>query len=269
MKKLLFLTTVAALFVAVTSCNDKMDAPDSSVVSAQISMVLVEKGDFMRGESKVTLTKDFYIGQYPVTQAQWFMIMGSNPSNFATSGEFNRPVEMVRWEGAVSITGTSGGTYMEINGIKYYEDGFIFRLNAITGKQYRLPTEAEWEYAARGGKLSRDYFYSGSNTPDDVAWYSVNSAIGGTRQTHPVGLKMPNELGIYDMSGNVFEWCSDLYSLYTTGAKTDPHVITSTYSSRVLRGGSWSYSATRAQVSYRNYDAPEDRYLNLGFRLTL
>ena len=259
MKRLFLLTIAAALLIAVTGCNDKMDAPENPVASAQISVILVEKGDFVRGTNKVTLTKDFSIGQYPVTQAQWYMVMGSNPSNFATSGEFNRPVEMVRWN---DIVGTSGRS-MEINGITYFENGFIFRLNEITGKKYRLPTEAEWEYAARGGKWSRGYTYSGSNTVGDVAW------ISGAGSTKPVGLKMPNELGIYDMSGNVWEWCSDVYvSPYPSGDQTDPHVL-SGGSSRVTRGGSWLNNATSAQVSYRYGDNPDNRYNTLGFRLAL
>ena len=129
---------------------------------------------------------------------------------------------------------------------------------------YRLPTEAEWEYAARGGNKSRGYQYAGSSTVGDVAWYKDNS--GG--KTQEVGKKAPNELGLYDMSGNVWEWCSDLYGNYSSSAQTNPYNNNSTAdSSRVDRGGSWYYSATYVRVAYRDYYSPTRTYYRLGFRI--
>jgi formylglycine-generating enzyme required for sulfatase activity len=159
-----------------------------------IEMILVRGGTFRMGDTdgqggdnekpvhNVTL-RDFYIGKYPVTQKQWVQVMGSNHSNF--KGD-DLPVEQVSWNNVQEI---------------------IKELNAKTGKKYRLPTEAEWEYAARGGNKSKGYKYSGSNDIDKVAWYADNSG----NKTHPVGTKAPNELGIYDMSGNVWEWVNDKY----------------------------------------------------------
>jgi formylglycine-generating enzyme required for sulfatase activity len=141
---------------------------------------------------------------------------------------------------------------------------FIQKLNAQTGKTYRLPTEAEWEYAARGGAQSQGYRYSGSNTVGDVAWYDGNS--GGT--THPAGQKSPNELGIYDMSGNVYEWCSDYWSFsYSSSSQTNP-AGPSSGSHRVFRGGGWNdFVAQYVRVPFRFVGAPDFRFRYLGFRL--
>jgi formylglycine-generating enzyme required for sulfatase activity len=139
---------------------------------------------------------------------------------------------------------------------------FIHKLNALTGKEYRLPTEAEWEYAARGGNQSRGYKYSGSNNVGDVAWYGDNSGS----KTHPVGTKQANELGIYDMSGNVWEWCQDWYGSYSSSSQTNP-VGASSGSGRVDRGGSWSSYAGIVRVCDRDYGTPGNRYDNLSFRL--
>jgi hypothetical protein len=177
--------------------------------------------------SGILAVKGFYIGKYEVTQAQYQAIMGSNPSNFKGS---NHPVEMVSWNDAQE---------------------FITKLNARTGRNYRLPTEAEWEYAAREGTKRSSYKYSGSDGIGAVAWYADNS--GG--QTHPVGQKIPNALGIYDMSGNVWEWCQDCYD--------------SSCSLRVFRGGSWGSSAQRCRVAYRSSNSPGDRGNGLGFRVVL
>jgi formylglycine-generating enzyme required for sulfatase activity len=138
---------------------------------------------------------------------------------------------------------------------------FIRKLNLQTGKSYRLPTEAEWEYAARGGNKSKGYTYAGSNVLDEVGWYSEY-------KTHPVGQKQANELGIYDMSGNVWEWCGDWYDAYPFTAQTNPKgPLSGSY--RVLRGGSWHDPAERCRVSYRNSIYPDFRFYFNGFRLVL
>jgi formylglycine-generating enzyme required for sulfatase activity len=186
---------------------------------------------------------DFYLGKYEVTQAQWRAVMGSNPSFF--KGCDRCPVENVSWDDAQE---------------------FIRRLNQLTGKRYRLPTEAEWEYAARGGELSRGYKYAGSDDPDAVAWYDGNS--GG--KTHPVGGKTPNELGLYDMTGNVWEWCQDWYgSDYYSGSPSANPQGPASGSFRVYRGGSWYFIAKNCRVADRFYYSPDYRSSNLGFRLCL
>ena len=187
---------------------------------------------------QVTLS-DYYIGKYEVTQEQWEAVMGSNPSYFKGA---NKPVERVSWNDCQE---------------------FIEKLNKLTGLKFRLPTEAEWEYAARGGNKSKDYKYSGSNSIGDVAWYWDNSS-----KTHEVGTKAPNELGLYDMTGNVWEWCSDWYgsSYYSLSPSTNP-IGPASGSCRVLRGGGWSYFARGCRVSNRDYFNRDYRDFNLGFRL--
>ena len=186
----------------------------------------------------VTLS-DYYIGKFEVTQELWKAVMGSNPSNW--KGD-NLPVETVSWNDVQK---------------------FIEKLNQKTGANFRLPTEAEWEYAARGGNKSRGYKYSGSNNIGDVAWYTDNSGS----KTHQVGTKSPNELGIYDMSGNVPEWCQDWYGNYSSSSQSNP-TGSSSDSGRVLRGGSWGGNAGNCRVSYRGYSNPDIRG-NDGFRLVL
>ena len=181
---------------------------------------------------------DFFIGKYEVTQAQWKAVMGENPSN--NKGD-NLPVEQVSWNDVQE---------------------FISKLNVLTGKQYRLPTEAEWEFAARGGISSKNYKYSGSNTANDVAWIGSNSA----RTTHPVGTKIPNELGIHDMSGNVMEWCNDWLGQYTNIGKVNPKGANSG-THRVGRGGSWGSAERVVRVSARSGNTPDSRAMNIGFRL--
>ena len=217
-----------------------------------IDMVRVEAGTFTMGATaemkepyddekpthRVTLTNDYYIGKYEVTQALWQAVMGNNPSSF--KGD-NLPVEQVSWNDCQK---------------------FISQLNRITGKTFRLPTEAEWEYAARGGNKSRGYQYSGSNNLSDVAWYTDNSGY----KTHTVGTKQPNELGIYDMSGNVLEWCQDWYGIYSSSSQINPTGATSG-SDRVNRGGSWLYDARDSRSSYRYEIMPNCRIGSLGVRL--
>ena len=180
----------------------------------------------------------YYICKYEVTQALWQAVMDSNPSKF--KGDY-RPVECVSWNDCQT---------------------FINRLNSYTGRKFRLPTEAEWEFAARGGNYSRHYKYSGSNNLDDVAWYGDNS---GDR-THHVGIKQANELGLYDMSGNVWEWCSDWYGSYSSYSQNDPTGPNSG-SYRMRRGGSWDNGAANCRSSNRY--SPGDRFHTLGLRLVL
>jgi len=167
-------------------------------------------------------------------------VMGTNPSYF--KGDSN-PVEKVSWNDCQE---------------------FIRKLNSLTGRTFRLPTEAEWEYAARGGNQSKGYKYSGSNTLSSVAWYADNSSS----QTHAVKTKSPNELGLYDMSGNVYEWCSDWYGSYQSSTQTNPQGPSSG-SDRVLRGGSWEINARCCRVSLRNNYSPDVRYYDHGLRLVL
>ena len=187
----------------------------------------------------VTLS-GYYIGKTEVTQVLWEAVMGINPSRF--KGDY-LPVENVSWDDCQE---------------------FIRELNALTGQNFRLPTEAEWEFACRGGNNSRGYKYSGSNNLGSVAWYDGNSG----NKTHPVGTKAPNELGIYDMSGNVWEWCADWYGDYSSGAQTNP---TGPYggSNRVYRGGSWNYDVGRCRSSNRDFYYPWIRDIILGLRLAL
>ena len=225
-----------------------------TVGGVTFKMIAVEGGTFTMGATNeqgddawdsekpihsVTLSS-YSIGETEVTQALWQVVMGSNPSNFSGS---NKPVETVSWDDC---------------------QDFIRKLNALTGENFRLPTEAEWEYAARGGNKSRGYKYAGSNTIDNVAWYYDNSGS----QTHNVATKSPNELGLYDMSGNVWEWCQDWYGDYSSGSQTNP-TGPSSGSYRVYRGGGWIYNARDCRVSIRNYLTPDYRSSNLGLRLAL
>ena len=227
--------------------------PKVSLDDIMRNMVYVEGGTFTMGATseqkkpdddekpthRVSLSS-FYIGKYEVTQALWKAVMGSNPSRF--EGD-NLPVERVSWNDCQT---------------------FLRKLNAMTGKNFRLPTEAEWEFSARGGNLSRGYQYSGSKKIDDVAWYRNNSGS----KTHNVGTKAPNELGIYDMSGNVWEWCQDWYGDYHGYSQTNP-TGPSSGSSRVFRGGSWNGRARFCRVACRNDFTPDYGGNALGFRLAL
>ena len=234
------------------SFNEELAIPVNSNV--YVELVKVEAGSFNMGATpemenpdefekpvhRVTLTNNYYIGKYEVTQALWQAVMGSNPSCF--KGD-DLPVERVSWNDC---------------------QDFISKLNSITGKRFRLPTEAEWEYAARGGKKSRGYQYSGSNTLGDVAWYSDNSGS----KTHAVGTKQPNELGIYDMAGNVDEWCQDRYGSYSSSPQTNPTGAASG-SDRVTRGCDWFFLAWDCRTSCRGFRASGDRFNYLGLRLVL
>ena len=188
---------------------------------------------------EVTL-KSFKMAKTEVTQAQWEAITGDKQGEFLND---NNPVEGVNWNDV---------------------QRFIDTLNKRTGKNYRLPTEAEWEYAARGGKQTKEYKYSGSNNVEEVAWYRNNNEY----KTHFVGTKLPNELGIYDMSGNVWEWCSDWYGDYSASSQTNPTGPASG-TVRICRGGSWIYNEGSCRVAGRGSFAPTYRSNDLGFRLVL
>ena len=180
----------------------------------------------------------FYLCKYEVTQELWEAVMGNNPSYFKGK---KLPVENVSW---------------------YDCQDFIMKLNTLTGKKYRLPTEAEWEYAARGGSNSMHYKYSGGNNLEYVSWYFHNSMD----KTHTVGMMIPNELGLYDMSGNVWEWCQDWYGPYNKKTAYNPTGPASAFN-RVFRGGGYDNPATYSRCSYRCSTAPQNKFKNLGLRL--
>lgn len=208
-----------------------------------VEMIFVEGEEYTMGYGEVTgeayypehveKVGDFYIGKTEVTQALWNYFMQENPSEFKDD---NRPVENVSWDD-VQV--------------------FIGALNRHTGKNFRLPTEVEWEFAARGGKKDRNCTYSGSDNSQDVAWTELNSKDG----TQPVARKQPNELGIYDMSGNVEEWCSDFFSSDYNHSRN--------YSSRVIRGGSWGNCEKLSTVYFRRNGMPYFSDKTIGFRLAM
>ncbi len=247
------------------------DRQTFTVNGVKFVMIRVEGGTFTMGATseqgsdamsdekpahQVTLST-YSIGETEVTQELWKAVMGSNPSEF--KGD-TRPVEQVSWNDCQE---------------------FIKRLNEITGKTFRLPTEAEWEYAARGGGKSQGYKYSGSNSMDEVGWYWGNS--GDTRlsgewdyskvkanhcQTQPVAQKTPNELGLYDMSGNVWEWCSDWMDKYNSKPQENPYGPKSG-KYRMFRGGSWFSNGPECRSSHRDYLAPSIRRSSQGLRIAL
>lgn len=227
-------------------------------------MVYVEGGRFEMGSNKgyddekpvhIVTVSSFLMGKYEVTQAQWRAVMGSDPPELYNKNCDDCPVDGVSW-----------------NDIQE----FLQKLNARSGGNYRLPTEAEWEYAARGGKNWRDgYTYAGGNTLETMGWFEANyqdSKHGEQGTTHPVGKKLANQLGIHDLSGNVWEWCSDWYSdnWYAQAAASQSNPENKDFGSktnRVLRGGSWTYAPNFACVAYRYNSPPGTRNGNYGFRL--
>jgi formylglycine-generating enzyme required for sulfatase activity len=266
----------------------------SSISPTGIVMVPVLGGSFQMGKElgttgsgdvtpvhTVTLT-GFSMSKYPVTQAQYQAVMGSNPSNFSSnpeSGETqgNRPVEKVSWYDAIvfcnklSIAEDLSPAYSINNstdpavwGNVPTSDNSTWNSAVIVSGStgYRLPTEAQWEYAVKGGITQENLTYAGSNTTGDVAWYSGNSGS----KTHEVGKKAPNALGLYDMSGNVCDWCWDWYGNYSNGAQTDPGGASSG-ANRIVRGGGWNSSAANVRSVYRNYGPPSYRSESIGFRL--
>ncbi len=246
---LTILVAIMALTVSVDAASPKGRRKQKkeqtfTVNGVSFTMVPVEGGTFIMGSNdgkddekpvhSVTLS-DYMIGETEVTQALWTAVMGNNPSYH--KGD-NLPVEQVSW-------------------IDCQE--FIRKLNSITGQRFRLPTEAEWEYAARGGSKSRGYKYSGSENPDGVAWYYYNSGD----ETHNVKTKASNELGLYDMNGNVWEWCLDWYGSYPSGSVTNPSGPSSGFY-RVLRGGSYCSDADFSRAALRFHNGPSNRFDFLG-----
>ncbi|MBQ7683606.1 MAG: formylglycine-generating enzyme family protein, partial [Bacteroidaceae bacterium] len=240
----------------VAQCRYKgRHAPSLPAAIQQLErdMVFVEGGTLMMGATaeqgdkcfldepahQATLSS-FYICKHEVTQAEWEAVMGTNPSGFRGS---DLPVESVNWDDCQT---------------------FIRKLNQLTGRQYRLPTEAEWEYAARGGQKSQGYKYSGSNHLDVVAWYYDNSG----NQTHAVMTKQANELGLYDMSGNVWEWCSDWYDDDSASSQTTPKESSSDYGGE-YRGGSWDVPAEGCRVGGQFFFLLSGRFNHFGLRLAL
>jgi len=234
--------------------EEKQLKNDEIIQNLVNNMVSVEGGTFTMGATseqgsdaderekpahQVTLSS-FSIGKYEVTQEEWEAVMGSNPSSFKGA---KRPLENVSWNNCQE---------------------FIRKLNQITGKKFRFPTEAEWEYAARGGNQSKHYKYAGSNDIGSVAWYDGSSGL----VTHPVGQKQPNELGLYDMSGNVWEWCQDWAESFSSSAQTNP-TGPGDGSIRILRGGSWGFDVGRCRVSMRGGCPPNSGSDNFGLRLAL
>lgn len=259
------------IYSPTTSTATFAMAPDAVEIKATFrrsfepAMVWVEPGTFVMGSDddaaeddegpthRVTLTKGYWIGKYEVTQAEWYALMDAaedeSPASFTGS---DLPIDNVTYDEAME---------------------YIARLNAATGKTYALPTEAQWEFAARGGTKSVGYTYSGGNILTLVGWYDINS----NGSTHPVGTLLPNELGIYDMSGNVWEWTADWFSLYSPGFQTDPTGPASpivdeanpSYNAHVYRGGCWDNSDRHSWPSTRGIFLPDNLSGNLGLRLVL
>ena len=238
------------------SWADHLGVPIESTNSIGMKFMVIPPGEFMMGspetearrvddesQHRVTITKPFYLGETEVTQEQYQKVMGTNPSRFKGP---QKPVETVSWDDAVE---------------------FCRKLSAIpaektAGHVYRLPTEAEWEYACRSGTTTSYSFGDSESELGAYAWYKDNSG----KTTHPVGGKKPNAWGLYDMHGNVWEWCQDWYGDYPSGSATDPIGATSG-SLRVFRGGSWYDSARHCRSADRSGDTHEARGINLGFRV--
>ena len=246
-------TILLALLVCFMAWAQQPVKKTVTVNGVSFKMVQVEGGCFnmggtceqlkssMRPEDDeypihVVTLDDYYIGETEVTQELWQAVMGDNPSGF--TGDSQLPVERIWW---------------------LETQTFVEKLNELTGCTFRLPTEAEWEYAARGGRYTHYYMYSGSDDIDEVAWHDGDC-------THPVAQKQPNELGIYDMSGNVFEWCQDWFDDYDMFPQENPQGP-SDGENRVRRGGSWGGSLKGPRVSYRNYELPNIRWNYIGMRL--
>ena len=251
--------------------DDSLTRADETFIVNGVSFTMkaVQRGAFIMGSINENnypifsyefpphhvLMSAYNIGETEVTQALWLAVMGDNPSHFSSRNGYqenlNRPMEYISWSDC---------------------QAFIAKLNELTGRTFRLPTEAEWEYAARGGNDGFDYRFAGSNDYDDVGWFWDNvpsqDQFSVQYGTQVVASKAPNELGLYDMSGNVSEWVQDWYGPYTSDSQTNPTgPITGRY--RVIRGGAWFYDPGYGTVSYRDYDDPYMFSFDLGLRLAL
>lgn len=261
---------------SITACTQDKSAEEATesvtftVNGESFEMVLVEGGTFVMGctseqgkdcennekPAHEETVDTFYIGKYEVTQKLWNAVIGPDLNRSSNAGCDDCPVEQVSWKDA---------------------QVFVTKLRILTKKPFRLPTETEWEYAARGGNRSKGYKYSGSDKIDEVAWYEDNyrkHTSGKLGTTHPVGMKKPNELGIYDMSGNVWEWCEDIYKKeYEQNGEVVhedwPYKGMKPFFRRVLRGGSWRGTTKGCRVSYIDFDVPSYRDEYGGFRLAL
>lgn len=268
-------------------CSDQ----EFTVNGVSFSMVYVKAGSFYMGSNVgsdekpvhlVRLTKDYYIGRYPVTQELWRAVMGTDAlcgfkgdklpvktdcQVFTQRLLAQSTVTQRFWWAAVDAFHIFKRDKLPVENVSWDDcQVFVRRLSELTGKNFRLPTEAQWEFAARGGVKSKGFKYAGSDNLDEVAWYDESSG----NRTHEVGTKQPNELGIYDMSGNVWEWCQDWYSsTYPTANPEEDPQGSSSGSSRVKRGGSWGQSATCCRPAIRGCSTPGSRSNSLGFRLAL
>ncbi|MFM8214022.1 MAG: formylglycine-generating enzyme family protein [Pirellula sp.] len=256
--------TVGVIFLFFAE-HLQAQSPKEITNSIGMKLVLIPKGTFMMGSPEseearrkdetqhgVTIRKDYYLGVYEVTQAQYEKVIGKNPSHFqgAIVGNENAdlPVEKVSWDDAVE---------------------FCKKLSELpeekkAGRVYRLPTEAQWEYACRAGSKTAYSFDDEEGLLPEHGWFNRNSSD----RIHTVGLLEPNAWGLYDMHGNVWEWCSDWYGEYPTGAVSDP-TGPKEGSSRVLRGGSWFIEAAYCRSAFRDWFNPSSRLFNLGFRVAL
>ena len=256
MKTFKYLVLLACMTFGMANVAKSQDDLTFTIKDISFTMKYVKGGSFKMGatseqtddakdnESPVHRVKvsSFYMGETEVTQDLWNAVMDNNPSYF--KGD-NLPVDRIKWDDCQE---------------------FIRRLNSLSNNLYhfRLPTEAEWEYAARGGKHSNGTKYSGGSEINSVAWFADNSS----KTTHSVKSKLPNELGLYDMNGNVWEWCSDWFDNYKSKKQTDPQGPT-TGIYRVLRGGSWMDRAERCRVSLRNPYWPTEGPHTVGFRIVM
>lgn len=281
MNKIMYL--LLCLSILLISACDNRDTESND--SFHDSLILLQGGSFTMGSiegenseqplHQVTLSP-FAISKYEVTQADWMSVMDSLPAYFTNSTSL--PVEQVSWYAAIVYCNRlsvkkgltpcykKNGTTNTDNWGAIPETDYATEWDSIScnwsAGGYRLPTEAEWEYAAKGGTLSTNTLFSGANLLNDVGWYEMNS----TSRTQVVGLKNANQISLYDMSGNVWEWCWDQYGSYSALPQIDPHGHTSN-SDRVIRGGSWESSANNCRNTKRNFIAPGYFYSTIGFRV--